>query len=76
MDPLSEAKLVDVAPELAGKIRSLAEMMDLAGDPVRVMAGFRDYSLQAALFEQGRMLGGTVVTNARPGASWHDNISP
>jgi uncharacterized membrane protein len=49
MDPGSEARLVSVAPRPADIMRRLAEASDLAGEPLRVMAGFRVWSVQAAL---------------------------
>jgi peptidoglycan LD-endopeptidase CwlK len=72
MDPGSEAMLELVAPSLAGKIRQVAEMCDLASETVRVIAGFRAWLAQERLWEQGRIVGGAIVTDARPGASWHE----
>ncbi len=72
MDWKSEGELEQVAPALASKIRSLAEMMDLAGDPVRVIRARASAEAQERLWEQGRGLGGRRVTEARPGGSWHE----
>jgi peptidoglycan LD-endopeptidase CwlK len=72
MDLGSEAMLELVAPSLAAKIRQVAEMMQLAGEPVRTIAGFRAWMAQERLWEQGRIVGGPIVTDARPGESWHE----
>ena len=42
------------------------------GAPAEVISGLRSYQQQAALYAQGRTKPGRVVTNARPGSSWHN----
>lgn len=37
-----------------------------------VISGLRSYQQQAALYAQGRTKPGKIVTNARPGSSWHN----
>lgn len=42
------------------------------GATAEVLSGLRSYAQQAALYAQGRTKPGRVVTNARPGSSWHN----
>lgn len=42
------------------------------GLSVEVIAGLRTWDQQAALYAKGRTAPGAVVTNARPGSSWHN----
>ena len=43
-----------------------------AGIDLIVTSTYRDLESQAALFAQGRTKPGQIVTNARPGQSWHN----
>jgi len=67
MDSVSESRLSQVHPDLGAKIRIMNQTV-----PIRVTQGFRSYTEQDALYQQGRSLPGKVVTNARPGESWHN----
>jgi peptidoglycan L-alanyl-D-glutamate endopeptidase CwlK len=42
------------------------------GITIEVISGLRTYTQQAALYAQGRTKPGRIVTNARPGSSWHN----
>jgi len=42
------------------------------GATAEVLSGLRSYQQQAALYAQGRTKPGKIVTNARPGSSWHN----
>lgn len=42
------------------------------GVTVEVISGLRSYAQQSALYAQGRTKPGRIVTNARPGSSWHN----
>jgi peptidoglycan L-alanyl-D-glutamate endopeptidase CwlK len=42
------------------------------GANAEVLSGLRSYQQQAALYAQGRTKPGKIVTNARPGSSWHN----
>jgi peptidoglycan LD-endopeptidase CwlK len=72
LDPASEAKLQNVAPALAGKIRQMAEMLSQEGITIRVVQGLRTWAEQNALYDQGRAVPGKIVTNAKGGQSWHN----
>ena len=71
-EPGDQAKLELLCPKFAGLVTQLGEMMNLAGQPVRIIDAVRSWKRQEALWEQGRMVGGPIVTDARPGASWHE----
>lgn len=61
--------LLPVCKEKAEKFLSLAKA---AGIDLLVTSTYRDHESQAALFAQGRTKPGLIVTNARPGQSWHN----
>ena len=42
------------------------------GATAEVISGLRSYQQQQALYAQGRTRPGKIVTNARPGSSWHN----
>lgn len=69
MDAHSEAKLDEVHPELARRVRQLAALLSF---PLVVTQGFRSYPQQDALYQQGRTLPGSIVTNAKAGWSMHN----
>jgi peptidoglycan L-alanyl-D-glutamate endopeptidase CwlK len=72
MDPISEARLGEVHPALAEKVRQMAEMLEQENITIRVTQGLRSWAEQEALYAQGRTVPGSIVTNAPPGTSWHN----
>jgi peptidoglycan LD-endopeptidase CwlK len=66
---INDPMLANICPALAYRIIQLVWQ---SSEPVRIIAGFRDWEAQAALWAQGRTSGGPIVTDARPGASWHE----
>lgn len=72
MDPISEDRLAEVHPLLAARVRSMDEMLVGENIVIRVTQGLRTWAEQAALYAQGRTVPGKVVTDARPGYSWHN----
>lgn len=72
MDAVSEARLKDVHPALADKVRRLAEAVQLEGIEFRVTQGLRSWADQSKLYAQGRTAPGWKVTNAKAGESWHN----
>jgi peptidoglycan L-alanyl-D-glutamate endopeptidase CwlK len=62
------------------KARAKFEQFLAAAQPIlakheanaEVLSGLRSYQQQAALYAQGRTKPGKIVTNARPGSSWHN----
>jgi peptidoglycan LD-endopeptidase CwlK len=73
MDKISEDRLRDVHPQLARKIRQMADILELERPSVtlRVTQGLRTWGEQSVLYAQGRSQPGRIVTNAEPGHSWH-----
>lgn len=70
-DQLSEIRLQQVHPKLKGLVESMDISLELKGIEIRVVQGLRTWAEQQALYEQGRTTGGHIVTNAKPGESWH-----
>lgn len=69
--PVSNARLAEVHPLLASKIRQLETMLNLEGIDITVVQGLRSWTQQGALYAQGRTTPGKIVTNAPGGYSWH-----
>jgi peptidoglycan LD-endopeptidase CwlK len=69
MDSNSEARLKAVHPELARRVRQLADMLSFI---LAVTQGLRTYQQQNALYDQGRTAPGNIVTNAKGGESIHN----
>jgi|SRR5579863_1351826 len=78
MDSLSEARLAEVEPTLAARVRKMADQLSGEGISIRVVQSLRTWQEQAALYAKGRDADGNVVdksqvvTNAKPGSSWHN----
>lgn len=74
MDDISEARLKDVHPLLAGKVREMANLLGQQGITIRVTQGLRTWDEQAALYDKGRNPpdGQPTVTDAPPGFSYHN----
>lgn len=71
MDAISEARLAEVMPALAERIRQLAQTLEAENIAIRVVQGLRTWADQDKLYAIGRTLPGKVVTNAKGGESWH-----
>jgi peptidoglycan L-alanyl-D-glutamate endopeptidase CwlK len=72
MDPVSEARLQQVYPALADKVRRMADMLSSEGIVIRVVQASRTWAEQQALYEQGRSRQGKIVTNCQGGRSYHN----
>lgn len=75
-DDRTEGRLATLLPEAAERFRPfIAAAQALAaamGCEYLAIQGNRTWEEQAALYAQGRTKPGPVVTNARPGSSWHN----
>lgn len=60
-----------LAPFFAQRLDAALKECNAAGLPVMMFEGYRSKDRQLWLFEQGRSRPGRIVTNARPGMSWH-----
>lgn len=54
------------------KANAVVKEMELLGHPVRIVEGYRSMERQAELYAQGRTKPGNIVTNAKPGESFHN----
>lgn len=72
MNAASEARLAEVNPQLANRIRSMAADLKAQGINVMVVSGYRSFAEQNALYAQGRTKPGGIVTNAKGGQSLHN----
>src|SRR4051812_45095106 len=68
----SEALLSKVHPQLAMRIRQMAQQAFAANLPFLVTQGLRTWKEQDALYEQGRTKPGKIVTKAKGGQSYHN----
>lgn len=68
LEAISLKRLEQVYQPFAAKVVELQHRLDFQ---VRITQALRSYQEQELLFEQGRSLPGKVVTNAKPGWSWH-----
>jgi peptidoglycan LD-endopeptidase CwlK len=72
MNDTSEARLDQVYPVLADKVRKMAQLLSDEGITIVVVQGLRTVEQQDHLYAQGRTMPGKIVTNARGGHSWHN----
>lgn len=72
MNAASEARLAEINPQLANRIRAMAADLRAQGINVMVTSGYRSFAEQNRLYAQGRTTPGNIVTNARGGQSLHN----
>lgn len=68
----NEDALATLSPDVSALARRHLAISEEAGIDLLVVQAARSYSEQAALYETGRSRPGRVVTNAKPGYSWHN----
>ena len=71
-DGASETRINLLHPDIRDKVREFINLADKNGLKLRVTSGYRSYSDQTALYNQGRTTGGGIVTNAKAGHSYHN----
>lgn len=59
-------------PSMRYKVLHLLELLSLIGEDILIYEGARSNEEQAALYAQGRTAPGAIVTNAKPGESFHN----
>ena len=59
-------------PDLRTRFQSIALQMETEGFPIRVVEGFRSFLRSQVLYDQGRINPGKIVTQAKPGQSFHN----
>lgn len=65
-------RLIGCCPAFASCVLRVVEAAALNGLRFAAFQGLRSWEQQAALYAQGRTAPGKIVTNARPGESWHN----
>lgn len=72
LDPAGEEKLKVLYPDLQVRVRRVYEdMWRIHGQRMKITEGIRSLQRQKELYAQGRTIPGRVVTNSRPGYSFH-----
>lgn len=71
-DSRSEANIALLIPQAQRMARRLLSAAIAHGHTAKVISGMRTYAEQAELYAQGRSKPGNIVTNARPGQSYHN----
>lgn len=69
---INSRSLDDLTPATYSKALAFRAACDAAGIDLLVTSTYRDHESQAALYAQGRTAPGKIVTNAKPGQSWHN----
>lgn len=64
--------LSDLHPAVKRRAESFIAACREQGIDIVVTSTLRDFDSQAALYAQGRSKPGKIVTNAKPGQSWHN----
>ena len=68
----NDQELMGMNPVFASRINALQELLKAQGLDVGMAGGYRDNNKQAELYAKGRTAPGPIVTNAPPGASYHN----
>lgn len=69
---INSRSLDELLPMVRTRVDKFLELCDEHGIDLLVTSTYRDHESQGALYEQGRTRPGKVVTNAKPGESWHN----
>ena len=69
---INSRSISELHPACKIRAEKLIELAKQNGIDLLVTSTYRDLESQAALFAQGRTKPGKIVTNARPGQSWHN----
>lgn len=72
VDERSEKNIATLLPEVQPMARALVQKAAANGIQIKVLSGLRSYTEQDALYAQGRIASGNIVTNARGGYSNHN----
>jgi peptidoglycan LD-endopeptidase CwlK len=71
LGPYSLSKLQTLQPTVQPIFDSFLAQCEAAGIPCDIVQGTRSFEEQQAVYDQGRSASGPVVTNAKPGDSYH-----
>lgn len=71
-DAVSQSKINNLHPKIRPYAQQLINEAYRQGIKLRITSGTRSYAEQAALYAKGRTAPGPIVTNAKPGYSFHN----
>lgn len=71
-DLFTEARIMTLHPMIRDAARAFINKADEQGIKLRVTSAYRTHEQQEALYQQGRTKPGNIVTNAKPGQSFHN----
>ena len=69
---ISSRNLSDLLPEVADKCQAHIDACSAEGIDLLITCTLRDWEQQAALYQLGRTVSGSIVTNAKAGDSAHN----
>jgi peptidoglycan L-alanyl-D-glutamate endopeptidase CwlK len=70
---INSRDIKELLPVVRAKVEKFQDLCEEHGIDLLITSTFRDAESQAALYAQGRTAPGTIVTNAKPGQSWHNH---
>jgi len=68
----NEKRILTLHPYVADKARALIKLAAEKGHKIIITNGTRTNEEQQKLYDQGRVTPGKIVTNAKPGSSYHN----
>lgn len=72
INPVYEKRITELDPTIKDPCRRLLARAFAVGIDARVIQGRRTMEEQRKIYAQGRSAPGRIVTNAKPGYSWHN----
>lgn len=64
-------KTTGLYPDFADRVREFIVEANYSGFNIDIFSGYRSVEEQAKLYAKGRTAPGQIVTNSKPGYSWH-----
>ena len=71
-DTITEQRIGKLHPAIRDRVRQFINEAARLGIKLRITSGLRDFDEQSKLYAQGRTDPGQIVTNAKPGSSFHN----
>lgn len=72
IDVSTEKKIMLLHPQIRGKATEFILKAYNLGYPLRITSSLRTFEEQQKLYNQGRTTPGNIITNAKPGQSYHN----
>jgi len=70
---INSRDIKELLPPVRKRVEAFLNAAKAAGIDLLVTSTYRDHASQAALYAQGRTAPGKIVTNAKPGQSFHNH---